>query len=365
MQVLSLYFENYRNLEKSSIKPSKEINVIYGNNAQGKTNLLEALWLFCGGHSFRGAKDNEFINFEKNFAKLNIKFFSQDREQTSEIIFTGNKREVSINGVKKTSTTALIEKYIAVIFSPEDLTLIKRGPSGRRKFIDSAICREKLRNAVLISKYNKILNQRNALLKDINKHPELKSTLEIWDDTLCSIGSQIIYYRLAYIEKLTEYARKYHKGISDNKETLNIFYISSCGAEFGNSKEEIYIKLFNALKECQKEDFYTGYTNAGPHRDDFDIIINDKKAKIFASQGQQRSAVLSLKLAEAKVLKELTGENPVVLLDDVLSELDIKRQEFLLSKISEYQVFITCCEFENKKNFDKVKYFYVEEGRIK
>lgn len=365
MQVLSLDFENYRNLEKSSISPSKEINVIYGNNAQGKTNLLEALWLFCGGHSFRGAKDNEFINFEKNFAKLNIKFFSQDREQTAEIIFKGNKREVSINGVKKPSTTALIERYIAVIFSPEDLTLIKRGPSGRRKFIDSAICREKLRNAVLISKYNKILNQRNALLKDINKHPELKGTLEIWDDTLCSIGSQIIYYRLAYIEKLTEYAKEYHKGISDNKETLNISYISSCGAEFGNSKEEIYTKLFNALKDCQKEDFYTGYTNAGPHRDDFDIIINDKKAKIFASQGQQRSAVLSLKLAEAKVLRELTGENPVVLLDDVLSELDVKRQEFLLSKISEYQVFITCCEFENKKNFDKVKYFYVKEGRIK
>ncbi len=365
MKVLNLSFENYRNLEKDFIIPSNKINVIYGNNAQGKTNLLEALWLFCGGHSFRDAKDNEFINFKKNFAKLNIIFFAQDREQTAEIIFKGNKREVSINGVKKPSTSALIEKYIAVIFSPEDLTLVKRGPTGRRKFIDSAICREKLKNAVLISKYNKILNQRNALLKDINKHPELKETLEIWDDTLCNIGSQIIYYRLEYIKMLTEYAKEYHNGISDNKENLSISYISSCGAEFGNSKEEIYIKLFNVLKRCREEDFYTGYTNAGPHRDDFDIIINDKKAKIFASQGQQRSAVLSLKLAEAKVLKKLTGENPVVLLDDVLSELDAKRQKYLLSKINEYQVFITCCEIENKKNFDKVKYFYVEEGRIK
>lgn len=364
MQVLSLEFENYRNLEKSSISPSKEINVIYGNNAQGKTNLLEALWLFCGGHSFRGAKDIEFINFEKSFAKLNIKFFAQQREQTAEIIFKGNKREVRINGVKKPSTTALIEKYIAVIFSPEDLTLIKRGPSGRRKFIDSAICREKLRNAVLISKYSKILNQRNALLKDINKHPELKTTIEIWDDILCNMGAQITYYRLEYIKKLTEYAKKYHRGISDDKEELNLIYISSCGAQIGDSIEEINKKLLDALKKSLKEDFYTGYTNVGPHRDDFEIIINNKKAKIFASQGQQRSAVLSLKLAEAKVLKELTGENPVVLLDDVLSELDVKRQEFLLSKISEYQVFITCCEFENKKHFENVKYFYVKEGRI-
>lgn len=364
MQVLSLEFENYRNLEKNSISPSKEINVIYGNNAQGKTNLLEALWLFCGGHSFRGAKDIEFINFEKSFAKLNIKFFAQQREQTAEIIFKGNKREVRINGVKKPSTTALIEKYIAVIFSPEDLTLIKRGPSGRRKFIDSAICREKLRNAVLISKYSKILNQRNALLKDINKHPELKTTIEIWDDILCNMGAQITYYRLEYIKKLTEYAKKYHRGISDDKEELNLIYISSCGAQIGDSIEEINKKLLDALKKSLKEDFYTGYTNVGPHRDDFEIIINNKKAKIFASQGQQRSAVLSLKLAEAKVLNELTGENPVVLLDDVLSELDVKRQEFLLSKISEYQVFITCCEFENKKHFEKVKYFYVKEGRI-
>lgn len=364
MHVLSLAFENYRNLEKSVIEPDKGINVIYGNNAQGKTNLLEALWLFCGGHSFRGSKDSEFINFEKPYARLDIKFFSQEREQTAQLVFKGNKREVSINGVKKSSTSALIEKYIAVIFSPEDLTLIKRGPSGRRKFIDSAICREKLRNAVLISKYNQVLNQRNALLKDINKHPELKSTLEIWDDTLCSIGSQIIFYRLAYIEKLTEYAKLYHKGISDEKENIDISYISTCGADFGETKEEIYNKLFKALKNSRKDDFYTGYTNVGPHRDDFDIIINDKKAKNFASQGQQRSAVLSLKLAEAKVLKELTGENPVVLLDDVLSELDTKRQEFLLSKIEEYQVFITCCEFDNKKQSEKAKYFYVSEGRI-
>lgn len=364
MQVLSLGFENYRNLENNTVNFSNEINVIYGDNAQGKTNLLEALWLFCGGHSFRGAKDNEFINFDKSFAKLSIKFFSQNREQEAQLTFNGKKRDVVINGVKKSSTSALIERYIAVVFSPEDLNLVKRGPNGRRKFIDSAICREKLRNAVLLSKYNQTLNQRNALLKDIGKHPELKETIDIWDDTLCLLGAQIISGRLCYIKKLREYAKTYHLGISDNKETIDIKYVSTCEAKEKDIQEEIFEKLKKALQKTRREDFYTGYTNAGPHRDDFDIIINGKKAKNYGSQGQQRSAVISLKLAEAKVLKELTGENPVILLDDVLSELDVKRQEFLLSKIREYQVFITCCEFENKEKIENTKYFHVKQGKI-
>ncbi len=364
MHVLNLHFNNYRNLEDNSIEPCENINIIYGNNAQGKTNLIEALWLFCGGHSFRGAKDSEFIKFGKDFAKIGINFYSQEREQTAEIIFANSKREVTINGVKKISSSALIEKYTAVIFSPEDLSLIKRGPSVRRKFIDSAICREKLQNAVLISKYNQILNQRNALLKDINRNPELENTLDIWDDTLCSVGEEIILRRLSYIEKLKEYAKNYHKGISDGTEELNISYISTAGINSKDSKKQIIDKFYEALKTTRKEDFYSGCTNAGPHRDDIEITINGKKAKIFASQGQQRSAVLSLKLAEAKVLKELTGENPVVLLDDVLSELDKKRQDFLINKIKDYQVFITCCDTVDEKLLEKGKYFYVNEGRI-
>ena len=364
MHVLNLHFSNYRNLEDKSINPCENINIIYGDNAQGKTNLIEALWLFCGGHSFRGAKDSEFIKFGKDFAKISIDFFAQNREQTAEIIFTNSKREVKINGVKKISSSALIEKYTAVVFSPEDLSLIKRGPSVRRKFIDSAICREKLQNAVMVAKYNQILNQRNALLKDINRNPELESTLEIWDDTLCSIGADIIIQRLSYIEKLKEYAKIYHRGISDNTEELDISYISSMGANSKDSKKEIFEKFAEELKNSRREDLYSGYTNIGPHRDDIEIIINNKKAKIFASQGQQRSAVLSLKLAEAKVLKELTGENPVVLLDDVLSELDKKRQDFLINKIKEYQVFITCCDFVDKDSLENGKYFYINDGRI-
>lgn len=364
MYVLGLEFENFRNLKKNSIIPAKDINVIYGDNAQGKTNLLEILWLFCGGHSFRGVKDQELINFEKSFAKIKAKFFSNNREQDAEIIFKGNKREVLINGVKKKSSASLIGKYTAVIFSPEDLTLVKRGPLNRRKFIDSAICREKLQNAVILSKYNQTLNQRNALLKDIYKHPELKSTIDIWDDTLCILGAEVILQRLNYIDKIKKEAQKYHLGISNNKEQLDIVYNSTCGAEFGDTKEDIIQKFRENIKRTRQEDFNSGYTNIGPHRDDFDIIINSKKAKIFASQGQQRSAVLSLKLAEASVLKEKTGENPVILLDDVLSELDKKRQDFLLNKIQEYQVFITCCEKDTVEMLTNGKSFYINEGKV-
>ncbi len=365
MIVKKISFENFRNLEKSYIEACENINVIYGNNAQGKTNILEALWMFCGGHSFRGAKDKELINDKKNFARIETEFFSQEREQTAEILFKNGKREVVINGVKKNSSSALIGRYTAVIFSPEDLDLVKRGPSGRRRFIDSAICREKIQNAVLLSKYNQTLSQRNALLKDVYRHPELKNTIEIWDDTLSILGTDIILQRLSYVEKLTKYCKNYHLGISDNKEILKVDYISSFDFEKEEGREKIFEKFRNALIKSRQEDFKTGYTNIGPHRDDFDIIINDKKAKIYGSQGQQRSSVLSLKLAEAHILKEQTGENPIILLDDVLSELDIKRQDFLLNKIKEYQVFITCCQLDEREQIKNGKCFYIEEGKVK
>lgn len=364
MNVSGLQFQNYRNLSDNCISDFQKINVIYGNNAQGKTNLLEALWLFCGGHSFRSSKDNEFIKFGEKFARLKASFHSQDRDQEAELIYSPSRKEVLINGVKKTSSSALIGRYNAVIFSPEDLTLVKRGPSARRRFIDSAICREKIQNAAIISKYNQTLNQRNALLKDIYKNPSLKATLGIWDDTLCTLGAMLIERRLTYIEKLMEYAGDYHRGISDNREELRIKYRSTCSAEAGDSREDIFNKLKMATEESVKDDISTGFTNVGPHRDDLDIIINDKKARVFSSQGQQRSAVLSLKLSEAKVLSALTSENPIILLDDVLSELDRSRQDFLLNKISEYQVFITCCDFSVNELLKDGRKIYVENGVV-
>lgn len=364
MRVLAVKFENYRNLKNDIIQPCEGVNIIYGDNAQGKTNLLEAVWLFCGGHSFRAAKDSEIIRWDENFARIEMRFFGQEREQTAKILIKGNKKQVEINGVEKKSAAALIEKFCAVVFSPEHLNLIKRGPSQRRKFIDSAICREKLQNAVILSKFNRVLVQRNSLLKDIYRRPSLEETLSVWDEPLILNGAMLIKKRMEYVKMLSQRAKIYHDGISKNSEKLEIKYISSVDAEISDSVDEIAEKLRKKFNENRKDDIRTGVTNFGPHRDDIEILINGKNARAFGSQGQQRSAVLSLKLAEASVLKERMGEEPVILLDDVLSELDSKRQDFLLNELKGCQVFITCCEKSNKEQLKEGKIFLLKNGEV-
>lgn len=364
MKVIALKFENYRNLKNDIIKPCEGVNIIYGDNAQGKTNLLEALWLFCGGHSFRSSKDSEVIRWNESVARLEMRFFGQEREQTAKLCFSGGKKQLEINGVEKKSAAALIERFCAVVFSPDHLNLIKRGPSQRRKFIDSAICREKLKNAVLLSKYNRVLIQRNSLLKDICKRPSLENTLSVWDEPLIQSGAMLIRKRLDYVQMLSQRAEQYHSGISKNSEELGIKYISSADIEMSDSLSEIEEKLRKKLNDNRKDDLRTGVTNYGPHRDDIEILINGKNAKAFGSQGQQRSAVLSLKLAEASVLKERMGEEPVILLDDVLSELDSKRQDFLLNELKSCQVFITCCEKSNKEQLKEGRVFFLNNGEV-
>ncbi len=365
MIIKKLRFENFRNLSNNEIIPCEKVNVIYGDNAQGKTNLLEAIWLFCGGHSFRGAKENELITFDDSFFKLVMDFYSFERDQNAEIIFTQNKKKIKINGVEKNSSSYLTEIFSCVVFSPENMTLVKRGPSLRRKFLDGAISQQRIKYAATLSKYNQIINQRNALLKDIFKHKELKDTLQIWDDSLCICAAIILKERLEYIKNLKIYAKNFHDDISSGKENLDIEYISNCGAKEEDSIEVITEKLKEAYQKSRSEDYHTGYTNIGPHRDDMDIKINSISAKTFGSQGQQRSAVLSLKLAQAQMLFEKNGEKPVILLDDVLSELDSKRQDFLLNKVDSYQVFVTCCEESNKEQLKNGKVFYINGGEVK
>lgn len=365
MIIKKLRFENFRNLKNGEITPCEKVNVIYGDNAQGKTNLLEAIWLFCGGHSFRGAKENELIHFEDSFFKLNMDFFSCDRDQSAEIAFNQNKKKIKLNGVDKNSSSYLTEVFSCVVFSPENMTLVKRGPSLRRKFLDGAICQQRIRYAAALAKYNQIINQRNALLKDIYKHKELKDTLPIWDDSLCVTGALILKERMDYIKELKVYAAKFHDDISDSKEKLDIEYVSNAGVAPDDTIEIITEKLRVAYQKSRNEDYHTGYTNIGPHRDDMDIKINGISAKTYGSQGQQRSAVLSLKLAQAQMLFDKNNERPVILLDDVLSELDPKRQDFLLNKVENYQVFITCCEESNKDQLKNGKVFYIKDGVVK
>lgn len=363
MKVKSLKFYDFRNLKDNIIYPGEGINVIYGDNAQGKTNFLEAIWLFSGGHSFRGSKESELTRIGSKSSKLEMEFFSQERVQKATIRFSGNKKEIEINAVSRPSSAYLSQCFAAVVFSPEHLSLVKNGPSLRRRFIDGAICQQKIKFALLLSKYNHTLFQRNALLKEIYRHPELEETLCIWDDYIIALGAKIILERINFINKLNIIAADFHKGISKDKEELYIDYVSSAEIKLGDTEEDIIRKLKESFCKSKKEDIKLSCTNCGPHRDDLDFFINSMKVKTFGSQGQQRSVVLSLKLAEAQMLREYFGEAPVVLLDDVLSEIDRNRQEFLLENTRGCQTFITGCE-PPVKDGENIKIFTVNKGEV-
>lgn len=339
----SVSFENYRNLSNGAFCPSDGINVIYGNNAQGKTNLMESMWLFTGGRSFRGAKDKELIRFGESRAKVTAQFHAREREHTLEILIQNNKRTAILNGVPKMYLSQIIGVFCAVVFSPNHLTLMKNGPEERRNFIDSAICQIRPAYAALLSRYRKILNERNALLKAIPQEPALAETLEVWDERLSEEGAVIALYRYAYVRRFAELSKEFYKGISNGKEQLETAYHTCCLGEDGMKREELKTLLLRMLEQRRKEDIVLGYTARGIHRDDILVRINGKPAKTFGSQGQQRSAVLAMKLAEASMLEHAIGEPPVILLDDVLSELDTARQDYLMNSLHG-QVFITCCD---------------------
>lgn len=358
-----LKFENYRNLEDGMIYPDHDVNVIFGDNAQGKTNLLEGVWLFTGGHSFRGNKDSELVRLKdgKNLpsAKLSADFFSGDRDQSASLFINNGRRSSVINGVEKKTGSALVGKICAVIFSPEHLLLVKEGPQRRRSFIDGAICQIKPSYAKLMSRYTRALTQRNTLLKDIFRHPELMETMDIWDDRLITFGSQVIVERLKYTDRLIPKAAEIYAGISKDSEKLTISY-----SWLGDDRENIEELYRKALKKAEKTDIKSGFTSVGPHRDDLEMSLDGFSARIYGSQGQQRSIVLAMKLAEAKLLEESIGEAPLILLDDVMSELDENRQDYLLNNLTGRQVFISCCSPETVRLQKKGQMFHVRGGQV-
>lgn len=366
MNVTRLAFENFRNLENGSITPCDSINVIHGSNAQGKTNLLEAIWLFTGGHSFRGTKDTELPRLtdgrNADCAALSMALFTEGRDQNLELYFKNGRRSSVINGVEKKTGSALVGKFCAVIFSPEHLLLVKEGPARRRAFIDGALCQAKPVYARILANYNKSLLQRNTLLKEIVRHPELEDTLDVWDERLVLFGVQVMLERIAFCSLLAPKAAEIYAGIAREKEEVTFRYAPFDGAE---TEAELGEKFFTALKNARGTDIRMGYTSAGPHRDDLTMEINGLSARTYGSQGQQRSIVLALKLAEADILFEKTGERPVILLDDVMSELDMSRRDYLLNHLDGRQVFITCCDPETVRLMEKGKGFFVENGFVK
>lgn len=365
MIVKRLTFSGFRNLVDGEILPCETINVIHGSNAQGKTNLLEAVWLFTGGHSFRGTKDGELpvLKNGKNSdtAALSMTLFTEGRDQELELLFKNGRRSSKINGVEKKTGSALVGKFCAVIFSPEHLLLVKEGPSRRRAFIDGALCQSKPSFVRTLTNYNKALLQRNALLKDIPKHPELRDTLDIWDERLILFGTQVTLERIAFCRALAPKASGIYAGIAKERETVEFSYAPFGGAD---TAETISAQFFTALKNARNSDIRTGFTSAGPHRDDLSIELSGLSARTYGSQGQQRSIVLALKLAEADILFEKTGERPVILLDDVMSELDMSRRDYLLNHLDGRQVFITCCDPETIRLMEHGCGFSVENGAV-
>lgn len=365
MKIQNFSYQNFRNLQDGEFRPQKGVNIIYGENAQGKTNVLEAMWLFTGGRSFRGAKDAEFFRMGENEKRLTLEmqFFGGDRDQNVQLLFEDGKRTSVLNGVRRKGSSCLVGNFCAVIFSPEHLSLVKSGPLLRRNFIDGALCQMKPLYSKMLYRYQHTLQQRNSLLKDIPRHRELMDTLEIWDEKLSYYGSMIIHERIAYAEQITGAAQETYYGISGGKEKIQISYLSSL-IQPVSAESNFQECLFESLQRRRSEDLSCGFTLSGPHRDDLDILINGNSARAFGSQGQQRSIVLALKFAEAAVLSSALNEPPVLFLDDVMSELDSSRQDYLLNHLHSYQVFFTCCEPESVRLLKEGAIFKMENGLL-
>ena len=362
MLVTRLAFENFRNLETGELRPVPGVNIVYGSNAQGKTNLLEAFWFFTGGRSFRGARDAETVAFGEREAKLRMAFTAADREQEAEITVS-RRRSAVLNGVAQSAASHLAGHFCAVVFSPAHLSLIKDGPEERRRFLDAAYCQLRPGYIRVLGDFHRVLSQRNALLKDLRAGFGDERLLDVWDERLAQAGAQVFAARTAYVRKLREPAGGIYAGLAGGREAFSLRYESAAGEE-GDSPGQARERLAEQLHDSRAADRAAGFTTVGPHRDDLVVEISGLSARTYASQGQQRSAVLALKLAEASVLREVTGEQPVALLDDVMSELDLSRQDYILNHIHGWQVFLTCCDPSAVMRLTAGRAFHVEAGRV-
>ena len=357
MIIKSLELADFRNYDSLHIEFSEGTNILYGDNAQGKTNILEAIYLSAITKSHKGSKDRDIVNFDKEEAHIRTYLEKDGIETRVDMHLRKNKSKgIAIDGQKIKKAAELIGLLNVVFFSPEDLSIIKNGPAERRRFVDMELCQLDQFYLYNLNHYNKIVNQRNKLLKDMYFNPSLRDTLNIWDSQLISFGSKIIERRKLFVEQLNDIIYDIHKKLSGGREELLIKY-----------EPDVMIEDYEkSLMEGQERDIKLKQTGTGPHRDDFSFIVGDIDIRKFGSQGQQRTAALSLKLSEIELVKKMTKDNPVLLLDDVLSELDSNRQNYLLSTIGDIQTIITCTgldEFVNNR-FEIDRVFHIENGKI-
>lgn len=364
----SLELKNFRNIESLSMNPGEKVNIICGENAQGKTNLMEALWLFTGAKSFRQTKDSEFIRFGEEKASLKADFYAEHREQNAEINFSPSK-SMKKNGIDIRSAAEYAGTCGGVVFSPNHMNLFRDGPKERRRLADTSLCQLYPKYLSVLSDYNKVLLQRNTVLKDAKYHSSLLDMIDVYDEQLARLGASIIRTRVNYCESLNKKAAEIYKGMSAGRENFFAEYKTTVlnedeHAESSLSTAEWAQKFYDALQNTKNYDFEHGSTSIGPHRDDIEVTLDGMPVRSFGSQGQQRSCILSLKLGEAKLLGEAMGEPPLILLDDVMSELDSIRRDYILNSIGESQIFLTCCDKELFSGLSEGKVFTMEKGRI-
>ena len=363
MYIKEIELKDFRNYKELRVSFSDKVNIFLGNNAQGKTNLLEGIYLNAMAKSFKTSKDKELIRFGEEFCKIKtIAFFDDDEHSTEIVINKEGKKGVKLDGVKINRTSELLERIFIIIFSPEDLKIVKDEPEKRRKFIDRELCQIKPGYYNDLNNYKRVLKQRNSYLKEENIDTYI---LDIWDHELAIYGSKVISRRNEFIKRINEISKEIHKNISGGKENLELTYEPNVITEF-DSLNELEKYFYNKLVESRNDDIRNRTTGKGPHKDDLKISADGIDLRKYGSQGQQRTAALSLKLSEIKLIEEEMGEKPILLLDDVLSELDNDRQNFLIHSLGGNQLFITTTDISGKvaRQLPEGKVFKITAGEI-
>ena len=358
MWIRSLSLRRFKNIGDASLSFHPRYNVICGENAQGKTNLMEALWLFTGAKDFKGVREGDLIQQGEHSALLTLVLENGEGEREMTLTLEkGKRKRFTVGGVEKSSGAAVMGNLYAVVFSPAHLAMIQNGPEERRRFLDSAICQVSPTYLRALAEYRKILLQRNSLLKDARFQSQVSQLLEVFDPQLAKVGSYLIKVRRSYLSRLMEQAAPFYQGMTGGRETLSCRYETKALEE--GEEEGAFLERLVAARQ---EDLASLNTSLGPHRDDLAFAIDGMDARRFGSQGQQRSCVLALKLSESRILRDMTGEDPVVLLDDVTSELDEGRKSFLLHSLEKGQIFITGCDPQFFTSFGEGRLFFACAG---
>lgn len=353
MLVKNLKLKNFRNIENAQFEFHEKINVISGENAQGKTNIIESIWLFCGAKSFRYSKDSSLLKFGEIKGEAQMEFISGSIGHTAKLKFS-ETRAAELDGKPLKSASALAGVFSAVVFSPADLSLAGGGPDKRRRFLDTSIGQLYPNYIEILRGYGRAVMQRNKIIKEYKYDPSLSIMLDVFENEIAEKGVKIIEYRKRFLERLNKFVPEIYNGLSSGREKIEALYIANA------QPDELTEKLLND----RKQDSVLGVTSAGPHRDDMELQINGVSARVYGSQGQKRSVAIALKLATLGVFGEVSGEYPVCLLDDVLSELDEARQNYILNHVKDWQTFITCCDPSTVTRLSSGKVFNIKGGGI-